>query len=161
MDQFLGQFLERLASPVSSFLSYSIFLLIPIWSIKDHQVYLFAWASNTHARGSSRWVTLSYLSGHLCLYIDGESLLTEALLAFYANQGLQPLSLLYSLNCKIIPYLSSHLYISLAMPFPLRITLDPPRLVPSNVINQQLSQIEKKNITLSLYSANLQYINKF
>ena len=32
---------------------------------------------------------------------------------------------------------------------------------PSEHINQQLSQIEKKNITLSLYSANLQYINKF
>ena len=105
--------------------------------------------------------TFRYLRGRLWLYIDGESLLTEALLAFYANQGIQPLSLLYSLNCKIFPYLSLHLYISLAMPSRLQITLDPPRLVPGNIINQQLSQVEKKNITLSLYSANLQYINKF
>ena len=157
----MDQFLERLASPMSSLLSYSIFWLIPIWSIKDHRVYLFAWASNTHSRGSSRWVTLSYSSGCLWLYTDGESLLTEALLAFYANQGIQPLSLLYSLNCKIFPYLSLHLYISLAMPSRLQITLDPPRLLPGNIINQQLSQVEKKNITLSLYSANLQYINKF
>ena len=146
---------------MSSFLSYSIFWLIPVWDIEASCVYLFAQASKTHARGSPRRGTLRYSSGCLWLYTDGESLLTEALLAFYANQGIQPLSLLYSLNCKIFPYLSLHLYISLAMPSRLQITLDPPRLLPGNIINQQLSQVEKKNITLSLYSANLQYINKF
>ena len=146
---------------MSSFLSYSIFWLIPVWGIEASHVYLFAWASKTHARGSPRRGTLRYSSGRLWPYVDGESLLIEALLAFYVNQGIQPLSLLYSLNCKIFPYLSLHLYISLAMPSRLQITLDPPRLLPGNIINQQLSQVEKKNITLSLYSANLQYINKF
>ena len=59
------QFLERLASPVSSFLSYSIFWLILIWSIEAHRVYLFAWASKTHMRASPRQGTLRYSGGHL------------------------------------------------------------------------------------------------
>ena len=144
----MDQFLERLASPMSSFLSYSIFWLIPIWSIKDHRVYLFAWASNTHSRGSSRWVTLSYSSGCLWLYTDGESLLTEALLAFYANQGIQPLSLLYSLNCKIFPYLSLNLYISLASPSTLQIRwiqlgLDPGTPAMQETLVQFLDALEK------------------
>ena len=88
---------------MSSFLSYSIFWLIPVWSIEAHRVYLFVWASKTHARGSPRRGTLRYSSGRLWPYVDGESLLIEALLAFYVNQGIQPLSLLYSLNCKIFP----------------------------------------------------------
>ena len=117
---------------MSSFLSYSIFWLIPGWSRETHHVYLFAWASKTHARGSPRWGTLHYSSGHLWPYVDGISLLSEALLAFYVNQGIQPLSLLYSRNCKLFPYLSLNLYISLAMPSLLRITLDPRGLVPSN-----------------------------
>ena len=96
----MNQFLRNLASPVSSFLSYSIFWLIPIWSIEAHHVYLFAWAYKTHSRGSPRWGTLCYSSGRLWPYTDGVSLLSEALLAFYVNQGIQPLSLLSSLNCN-------------------------------------------------------------
>lgn len=126
------QFLERLASPMSSFLSYSIFWLILIWSIEAHRVYLFAWASKTLARGSPRQGTLRYSSRRQWPYVDGVSLLSEALLAFYVNQGIQPLSLLYSLNCKLFPYLSLNIYISLTTPSPLRITLDPPGLVPGN-----------------------------
>ena len=84
----MNQFLGNLASPVSSFLSYSIFWLIPIWSIEAHRVYLFAWASKTHARGSPRRGTLRYSSGCLWPYVDGVSLLSEALLAFYVNQGM-------------------------------------------------------------------------
>ena len=51
-------------------------------------------------------------------------------LAFYVNQGIQPLFLLYFLNCKLFPYLSLNLYISLATVSPLRITLDPLGLDP-------------------------------
>ena len=115
---------------MSSFLSYSVFWLIPVWSIEAHRVYLFAWASKTLARGSPRQGTLRYSSRRLRPYVDGVSLLSEALLAFYVNQGIQPLSLLYSLNCKLFPYLSLNLYISLATPSPLRITLDTPELDP-------------------------------
>ena len=86
------QFLERLASPVSSFLSYSIFWLIPVWGIKAIHVYLFAWPSKTHVRGSPRQGTLRYSSRRLRPYVDGVSLLSEALLAFYVNQGIQLLS---------------------------------------------------------------------
>ena len=48
----MNQFLRNLASPVSSFLSYSIFWLIPIWGIEASRVYLFALASKTHAKGA-------------------------------------------------------------------------------------------------------------
>ena len=92
------QFLERLASPVSSFLSYSIFWLIPGWGRETHHVYLFAWASKTHMRASPRQGTLHYSRGCLWAYADGESLLSEALLAFYVNQGIQPLFLFYFLS---------------------------------------------------------------
>ena len=126
----MNQFLRNLASPVSFFLSYSVFWLIPFWSIEAHRVYLFAWASKTHARGSPRRGTLCYSSGCLWPYVDSGSFLTEAFLAFYANQGIQPLSLLYSLNCKLFPSLSLNLYISLSKLSPLRITLDPPGLDP-------------------------------
>ena len=51
-------------------------------------------------------------------------------MAFYVNQGIHPLSLLCSLNCKLFPYLSLNLYISFATLSPLRITLDPPGLDP-------------------------------
>ena len=112
----MDQFLRNRAPPVSSFLSYSIFWLIPVWSIEAHRVYLFVWASKTHARGSPRRGTLRYSSGRLWPYVDGESLLIEALLAFYVNQGIQPLSLLYSLNCKLFRYLSLNLYTSLDTP---------------------------------------------
>ena len=126
----MNQFLRNLASPVSFFLSYSVFWLIAFWSIEAHRVYLFAWASKTHARGSPRRGTLCYSSGRLWPYVDSGSFLTEAFLAFYANQGIQPLSLLYSLNCKLFPSLSLNLYISLSKLSPLRITLDPPGLDP-------------------------------
>ena len=56
--------------------------------------------------------------------------LVWGLMAFYVNQGIQPLSLLYSLNCKLFPYLSLNLDIFLATLSPLWITLDPPGLVP-------------------------------
>ena len=126
----MNQFLRNLASPVSFFLSYSVFWLIPFWSIEAHRVYLFAWASKAHARGSPRRGTLCYSSGRLWPYVESGSFLTEAFLAFYANQGIQPLSLLYSLNCKLFPSLSLNLYISLSKLSPLRITLDLPGLDP-------------------------------
>ena len=40
----MGQLLERLVSPVSSFLSL-LFRLIPVWITEARCVYLFAWAS--------------------------------------------------------------------------------------------------------------------
>ena len=60
----MGQLLERLVSPVSSFLCF-IFRLIPIWSTEARHVYLFPRASKTHMRGSPRRGTLCYSSGHL------------------------------------------------------------------------------------------------
>ena len=63
MDQFLRAVPGKTGSPVSFFLSYSLFWLIPIWGIEASHVYLFAWASKTHARGSPRWGTLHYSSG--------------------------------------------------------------------------------------------------
>ena len=60
-----GQVPEKTGSPVSSFLSYSIFWLIPIWGIEASCVYLFTWASKTHVRGSPRRGTLRYSSGRL------------------------------------------------------------------------------------------------
>ena len=61
----MDQFLERLAPPVSSFLSLLLFRLIPVWSIEAHRVYLFAQASKIHVRGSPRRGTLCYSSGRL------------------------------------------------------------------------------------------------
>ena len=72
----MNQFLRNLASPVSFFLSYSVFWLIPFWSIEAHRVYLFAWTSKTHARGSPRRGTLCYSSGHLWPNIDAASFLS-------------------------------------------------------------------------------------
>ena len=69
----MNQFLRNLASPVSFFLSYSVFWLIPFWSIEAHRVYLFAWASKAHARGSPRRGTFRYSSGRLWPYVDGVS----------------------------------------------------------------------------------------
>ena len=60
----MDPFLERLVSPVSSFLSL-LFRLIPVWSTEARRVYLFAQASKTHTRGSTRRGTLRYSSGHL------------------------------------------------------------------------------------------------
>ena len=99
-------FSETWLPPCLLFLSYSIFWLIPIWSIETHRVYLFAWASKTRARGSPRCGYLRYSSGPLWPYIDCVSLLSEALLAFYVNQGIQPLSLLYSNQGRIFWFFS-------------------------------------------------------
>ena len=66
----------KTGSPVSSFLSYSIFWLIPVWGIKAIHVYLFAWASKTHTRGSPRQDTLHYSSVCLWPNIDGASVLS-------------------------------------------------------------------------------------
>ena len=144
---------------MSSFLSYSIFWLIPGWGRETHHVYLFAWASKTHMRASPRQGPLRYSGRHLRPYTDGESPLSEALLSFYVNQGIQPLSLLSSLNCKLFSlsksiYLFRHGVLSLNYP-------GSTGAGRRQHINQQLSQIEKKNTTLSLYSANLLYINTF
>ena len=76
-----------------SFLLY--FLANSRLDIDAHRVYFFSCASKTHMRGNPR--------RHLWPYVDGLSLLSEVLLAFYVNQGIQPLSLLYSLNCKLFP----------------------------------------------------------
>ena len=51
------------------------FRLIP-WNAEALCVYLFAWASNTHVRGSPRWDTLCYSSGRLWPNIDGASVLS-------------------------------------------------------------------------------------
>ena len=72
----------KIGSPVSSFLSYSIFWLIPIWGIEASRVYLFAWASKIHVRGSPRWGTLRYSSGHLWPYIDSSSPLSRGFIGF-------------------------------------------------------------------------------
>ena len=72
----MDQFLRNLASPVSFFLSYSVFWLIPFWSIEAHRVYLFAWASKTLARGSPRQGTLRYSSRRLWPNVDGASSLS-------------------------------------------------------------------------------------
>ena len=53
-----GPVTGKTGSPVSSFLSYSIFWLIPIWGLEASRVYLFARASKTHVRGSPRRGTL-------------------------------------------------------------------------------------------------------
>ena len=65
-------------------------------------------------------------------------------MAFYVNQGLQPLSLLYSLNCKLFPYLSINLFISLTMPSPLRIILDPPGLDPGTAASWKKQENSRK-----------------
>ena len=68
------EFLYKLGlPPVDSFsLSLSLpllFRLIP-WNAEAHRVYLLAWASETHARGSPRQGTLCYSSGRLWPNID-------------------------------------------------------------------------------------------
>ena len=79
------QFLERL-EPMPSFLSYSIFWLIPIWGIEVSHVYLFARASKTHTRGSPRRGTLLYSSGCLWPYVDGSSPLSQGFIGFLCKQ---------------------------------------------------------------------------
>ena len=78
----IDQFLERLAPPVSSFLSLLLFRLIPVWSIEAHRVYLFAQASKIHARGSPRRGTLCYSSGRLWPFVDSESPLSRGFIGF-------------------------------------------------------------------------------
>ena len=66
----------KTGSPMSSFLSYSIFWLIPIWDIEASHVYLFARASKTHTRGSPRRGTLLYSKGCRWPNVDGANLLS-------------------------------------------------------------------------------------
>ena len=56
-------------------------------------------------------------------------------LAFYVNQGIQPLFLLYFLNCKLFPYLSLNLYISLASLSTLWIPWTQPGLDPGSTMS--------------------------
>ena len=83
----LGGFCTSLASPMSTLsLSFSLslplfFRLIP-WNAEALCVYLFAWASNTHVRGSPRWGTLPYSSGHLWPNIDGVIFLSWDFISF-------------------------------------------------------------------------------
>ena len=136
-DQLLELVSWKSGSPCIDFLSLSFSLSVPLLLRQNSHLecevsprLLTCQASKTHARGSPRRGTLCYSSGCLWPYVDSGSFLTEAFLAFYANQGIQPLSLLYSLNCKLFPSLSLNLYISLSKLSPLRITLDPPGLDP-------------------------------
>ena len=62
-----------------------LFRLIP-WNTEAHRVYLLAWASETHMRGSPRRGTLRYSSGHLWPNIDGASSLSGILLVFHVNK---------------------------------------------------------------------------
>ena len=82
MDQFLGPVPGKTGSSVSSFLSYSIFWLIPIWGIEASSVYLFAQASKAHARGSPRRGTLHYSCRCLRPYVDGSSPLSQGFIGF-------------------------------------------------------------------------------
>ena len=77
-----GPVTGKTGSPMFSFLSYSIFWLIPIWGIEASGVYLFAQASKTHARGSPRRGTLRYSSGSLWPYVDGSSPLSQGFIGF-------------------------------------------------------------------------------
>ena len=72
----------KTSSPMSSFLSYSIFWLIPIWSIVANHVSKFARGSKTHVRGSTRQGTLHYSSGRLWPYVDGSSPLSQGFIGF-------------------------------------------------------------------------------
>ena len=86
----MDQFLERLVSPVSSFLSL-LFRLISIWSTEALHVYLFARASKTYMRGSPRQGTLCYSSGHQWPNADGTSSLSYNFIGFHVNQVIQHL----------------------------------------------------------------------
>ena len=82
--------LPRVDSFSCSFSLPLLFRLIP-WNAEAHRVYLLAWASKTHARGSPRQGTLRYSSGRLWPNIDGASSLSGTLLVFHVNQVNQPL----------------------------------------------------------------------
>ena len=84
----LWVFLHKLGSPCVD--SLSLFLPLPIslffrlipWNAEALHVYLFAWASKTHSRGSPRRGTLCYSSGHLWPNVDGTSFLSWDCISF-------------------------------------------------------------------------------
>ena len=97
----MDQFLERLVSPVSSFLSL-LFRLISIWSTEALHVYLFARASKTYMRGSPRQGTLRYSSRCLWPTQTMQVPCLRALLASCVNQGISASLLLYFLHYTIL-----------------------------------------------------------
>ena len=73
-------FLHKLGLLCVDSLSFSLslpllFRLIP-WNTEALRVYLFAWASKTHVRGSPRQGTLCYSSGRLWPNVDVASFLS-------------------------------------------------------------------------------------
>ena len=80
----LWGFCTSLASPrVDSFsLSLPLFFRLIPWKVESLHVYLFAWASKTHTRGSPRRGTLCYSSGHLWPNVDGTSFLSWDCISF-------------------------------------------------------------------------------
>ena len=86
----MGQSLERLVSPMSSFLT--LFSgWIPIWGVEVRHVYLLALASKICERGSPSRGTLWYSNGRRWPNIDGANSCPDILLAFSINQVIQPL----------------------------------------------------------------------
>ena len=92
-----------------------LFRLIP-WNAEAHWVYLLARASETHARGSPRWGTLRYSSGHLWSSLDGASSLSETLLVFHVNQVNQLLSSTHFSTTPFFPNLILIFLIKLSFP---------------------------------------------
>ena len=76
----MGQSLERLVSPVWSFLPL-LFRLNSHLECEAHHVYLLALASKTHARGSPTRGTLHYSNGHQWPNVDGANLLSRSFIS--------------------------------------------------------------------------------
>ena len=85
---FSNWFLGNLAPPHVNSLSLSFSLSLPLlfrlipWYAEAHWVYLLALASKTHTRGSPRWGTLHYSSGHRWPNVDCASFLSWNFIAF-------------------------------------------------------------------------------
>ena len=77
---------------------------------------LLARAYETHARGSPRWGTLRYSSGHLWSSLDGASSLSETLLVFHVNQVNQLLSSTHFSTTPFFPNLILIFLIKLSFP---------------------------------------------
>ena len=92
---------------LSPSLSLSFSGWIPMWNTKARHVYLFAWGSKTHARGSPRWGTLHYSSRGLWPYIDGVSPLSRGFIGFLCKPrntaSFSPLFYLLSLTTLFFP----------------------------------------------------------
>ena len=86
------QFLERLISPMWSFLVLFFSGWIPIWSMEARHVYLLSLASKTHVRGSPRQGTLLYSSRHQWPTWVVQTPRLRVLLVLCVNQVIQPLS---------------------------------------------------------------------